>query len=320
MRILVTGPTGAIGQYVLEGLMQTDHDVCVLSLPDSLHRINFRDRIDIVMGELSDEQSLAEAVQGVDIIYHCALVGPPPAMSAEHMTHVNVLGTRNLLKHAAGRVERFVLCSSNNVYTPHRAPAMWPLLDDALREAHGNPQQTALGEALIAAEDEVFESHVRDGLEYAIMRPTVVAGRKCPFVEQMIVSILRQPETIEIQRRMWDTMQWAHGSDIAAAAILAGEHPDAANECFLVAGNEPITIYDVQALIWDIMNVGKTDNPYRDIADRNNLGLCKFEPRKLRALGWRPQVDVKSCITEVLGRLEFYSSASIKLPAHMVGD
>jgi nucleoside-diphosphate-sugar epimerase len=320
VRILVTGPTGAIGQYVLEGLMQTDHDVRVLSLPDSLHRINFRDRIEIVMGELSDDISLAEAVAGVDIIYHCALVGPPPAMSADHMNHVNVAGTRNLLRHAAGRVSRVVLCSSNNVYTPHRAPAMWPLLDDALREAHGNPQQIALGESLIAAEDAVFEAHARDDQDYAILRPTVVAGRKCPFVEQMIISILKQPGTIEVQRRMWDTMQWAHGSDIAAATLLVGEHPDAANQCFLVAGNEPITIYDVQAHIWDIMNVGKDDNPHRDIAERNNLGLCKFEPRKLRALGWAPRVDVRSCITEVLGRLEFYSSAGIKLPAHMLGD
>lgn len=320
MRILVTGPTGAIGQYVLEGLMQTDHDVCVLSLPDSLHRINFRDRIDIIMGELSDDRSLAEALEGVDIVYHCALVGPPSVMSPDQMTQVNVHGTRNLLRHAAGRVNRFVMCSSSAVYTPHDTPAMWPLEDDALREASGNPVQAAYAEVLIAAENEVLEAHARDGLEYAILRPTLVSGRKCPFVEQIIVSVLRQPETVRAQHRLWDTMQWSHGSDIAAATLLAGEHPDAANQCILVAGDEPVTMYDVQALIWDIMNVGKTDNPHRDLADRNNLGLRKFDPQKLQALGWRPDVTVKSCITEVLGRLEFYSSASIQLPAHMMGD
>lgn len=321
MKVLVTGPTGAIGQYILEVLMTTGHDVRVLALPDSMHRINFRDRIEMVPGELSDRIALDEAVDGIDVIYHAAVVSPPPAMKPETMDAINVEGTRNLLAAAAGKVKRLVFMSSNNVYTPHRSPAMWPLLDDALREAHGNPAQTQLGECLIAAEDLVFEAGAKGEIDYAVMRPTVVAGRKCPFVENMIVGILRNPDNLEMQRRMWDMMQWSHGSDIAHAAILAGEHDDARNQCFLVAGDEPITIYDVQKLMWDVMNVGREDqNPYAELAALNNLGLPKFEPRKLKALGWAPEVGVKQCIAEVLGRLEFYSSAAIKMPAHLLDE
>ncbi len=298
--------------------MTTDHDVRVFALPDSMHRINFRDRIEMVPGQLSDKIALAEAVEGVDIVYHTAVVSPPPAMKPETMDAINVEGTRNLVNACAGRVKRFVMASSNNVYTPHRSSALWPVLDDAPRMAHGNPQQAALGESLIAAEDIVFEAAAKDQIEYAILRPTVVAGRKSQFIENMVISILQNQQNLDMQRRMWDMMQWTHGSDIGHAAMLVGEDERARNECFLVAGEEPITIYDVQKLIWDIMNVGKTDNPYAEIAAQNNIGIPKFEPRKLRALGWRPKVGVKHCIAEVLGRLEFYSSAAVNIPAYML--
>lgn len=320
MKVLLTGPTGAVGQYILEVLMTTGYDVRVLSLPDSMHRSNFRDRIDMVPGQLSDRIALEEAVDGVDLVFHAALISPPPARRPEDMWAVNVEGTRNLLEVCANRVQRFVHISSNNVYTPHRSPALWPLQDDALREAHGNPQQVAVGESLIAAEDLIFEAAARGEIDYAILRPTTVAGRKCPFIEQMIISIIQERGDIEIQRRMWDQMQWAHGADIGRAAITVATHEQARNESFLVAGDEPITIYDVQRIIWDIMNVDQEDNPYADIASRNNLGLRKFNCDKLKTLGWTPQIGVRQCVAEVLGRLEFYSSAAIKMPEYLLDD
>lgn len=162
---------------------------------------------------------------------------------------------------AAGRVRRFVLVTSNNVYTPHRSPAVWPLRDDALRMAHGNPAQVALGESLIAAEDHVFEAAERGAFEHVTLRPTVIAGRSANFIDNMVIGILKETANMELQRRMWDTMQWTHGSDLARAALLTAEAPEAANQCFLVAGDTPITVYDVQRILWDILNVGPRGQP-----------------------------------------------------------
>lgn len=317
-KVLVTGPTGPVGQYILERLMTTAHDVRVLALPDSMHRINFRDRIEMVPGHLADPLSLNEALEGCEIVYHAALVSPPPALTPEHLMQVNAVGTAALAHAAAGRVKRFVLISSNNVYSPHRSPAVWPLTDDALRMAHGNPQQTALGESLIAAEDVVADIAATGGFEHATLRPTVVAGRSAGFIDNMVTGILRGNTNLDLQRRMWDTMQWIHGSDLARAAILVSEAPEAANKAFLVAGDAPVTIYDIQALLWDLMNVGRPGNPFVEIASRNNIGLRKFEPRRLKALGWSPQMGMRECLMEVLGRLEFHSSASLRLPQHLV--
>lgn len=316
--VLVTGPTGPAGQYILERLMTTNHDVRVLALPDSIHRMNFRDRIEIVPGELSDNVSLHEALDGVEIVFHAALAGAKPGLTPERQMEINGDGTKALAAAAAGRVKRFVLVTSNNVYTPHRSPAVWPLRDDALRMAHGNPAQVALGESLIAAEDHVFEAAERGAFEHVTLRPTVIAGRSANFIDNMVIGILKETANMELQRRMWDMMQWTHGTDLARAAILTAEAPEAANQCYLVAGDTPITIYDVQRILWDILNVGHDDNPYDEIAAINNLGLPKFDPAKLRALGWEPEVSVRQCLMEVVGRLEFHSSASLRLPEHMV--
>jgi len=320
VKVLVTGPTGAAGQYVLETLMTTGHSVRVLALPDTLHRVRFRDRIEMVPGELSDEVALGEAVKGIEVVFHTALISPPPVLRPETMDAVNIAGTRNLLAACADTVRRLVLVSSATVHAPHPSPAMWPLSDDALRMAHGNPQQTALGESLIGAEDLVLDASAQGRIEHTILRPTEVAGRNSAFVMAIISSILQNPDSLEVGHRMWGMMQWVHGSDIGRAALIVADHAAARNQCMLVAGAEPVTVYDVQKLMWDVMNPGRRDNPYAAIAACNNLGLPKYEPRKLAALGWAPLVGVKQCIAEVLSRLEFDTSASLRMPAHLLDE
>ncbi len=317
MKMLVTGPSGAAGQYVLEALMRTDNAVRVFALPDSMHRINYRDRIEIVPGDLADLRALDEALEGVDIVFHTALISPPPKIDPDLLEHVNVGGTRNLVAACRGKVSRFVMVSSNNVYVPHRTPDLWPLTDDAPREAHGNPAQQALGESLIRAEDSVFEASEVGAFDYVMLRPSIISGRTSPFVDNLVTQLIRNPEAAEGLRRMWDTMQWTHGADIGSAALLAADHPDLCNRCALVASEEPITAYDVLSLMWEIMNVGREDNPYAEVASRNNVGLRKFYPARLRAAGWRPRMTAKDCLREVLGRLEFYYSTAAKFPVEL---
>lgn len=320
MKVLLTGPTGASGQYILEKLMTTDHDVRVLSLPDAMHRVHFRDRIEMIPGEVNDPVALEEATDGVDLVFHAALVEPSASMNRAAMRRVNVDGTIALIEASAAHASRFVMVTSNNIYGLHRSPAMWPLTDDAPRHAHGPPQATAVAQSLIDAEDALMAAGARGDIEYAILRPTIIAGRKAPAVDRMVITALKYPGQVEMQRRILDMMQWTHGSDLASAALLAAEHPDAKNQAFIVAGHEPITMYDIQRITWDIMNVGREDNPYDEIASRNNMGICKREPQKLWSLGWQAKVSVREMIIETLGRLDFGTSESAQLPKHLIHE
>lgn len=317
MKVLITGPTSAVGQYVLEALMQTEHEVRVLALPDSMHRVLFRDRIEMVPGELSDPLALAEAVAGVERVFHCAFVGPP-FNSEARIIEVNAAGTEHLLRACAGRVDRFVMVSSAEIYQDRHDPQQWPISDATPARAPDPGPEGARVRSLVAAERAVTAAAERDGLDYAILRPTTVAGRKCREIEEMITDLIRRPESAMATHHALGALHWSHGKDVAAAALLVAEHRAARNQCFLVAGPETVTVLDVQSAIWQLMNIGRPANPYAELALQANPAHPKYVPRKLAAIGWEPRVSLLDCVGEVLARLEFYSSASIQLPEHML--
>ena len=315
MTILITGPTGPVGQYVVEQALKADEQVRVLAMPHTLHRLPYRNRIEIVPGSLANDDALAEAVRDVDIVFHTAIVSPPPARAPEELYQVNTLGTRRQLEACAGGISRFVFVGSVNVYTPHVTPDTWPVRDDAARLAHGNDQLVALGQSLIEAEDFVFEAHARYGMEYAVLRPTIVCGRTARFAEMTVRNVMRNPGQAGRIDSMWGTMQWVHGIDVARAALLAARHEAAANECFIVAGTEPVTSFSLLAELWDITNPLE-ENPFAAAAGANTPPFCKFDISKLvELLGFTPEIPLRQCLAELLGRYDFFTAASLNLPS-----
>jgi nucleoside-diphosphate-sugar epimerase len=312
--LLVTGPTGAVGQYIVEHALKADEPVRVLALPHSLHRLPYRNRVEIVPGYLGYREAVAEAVRDVEIVYHAATISPPPARPPEEMHQVNAEGTRLLLEACAGDIRRFVLISSVNVYTPHPTPDTWPVRDDAPRQPHGNPQLFAMGESLMRAEDYVFEASARYGMEYVILRPTTVCGRIARFAETVLGQLMKNPAEAASLHAMWSTMQWVHGIDVARAALLAGEQAAAKGQTFIVAGNEPVTAYSLLAELWAITN--PTDpNPFAAEAMANMPPLCKFGITKIeKLLGFRPEIPLRECLLELLGKYDFFTSSSLKMP------
>ncbi|MGA7386145.1 MAG: hypothetical protein WBW81_16050, partial [Methylocella sp.] len=66
MTILITGPTGPVGQYILEQALVADEPVRVLAQPETLHRVPYRNQITVVPGTLEDDEALAGAVRSAD--------------------------------------------------------------------------------------------------------------------------------------------------------------------------------------------------------------------------------------------------------------
>jgi UDP-glucose 4-epimerase len=124
MRILVTGGAGFIGSHLVDALVDRGEDVVVLDnfkrgRIEHIERHIDAGAITLVAGDIRDEQTLAAAIEGTELVYHLAaqsnVMGAVTDMDYSFTT--NVVGTYNVLKAAADSgVRRLVFSSSREVY------------------------------------------------------------------------------------------------------------------------------------------------------------------------------------------------------------
>lgn len=116
MKFLVTGATGFIGGAIARHLLDDGHSVRALVRPESRAKFSVEGslgRLEIAVGDLTDEASLRGAVEGVDGVFHVAAVYSYWHRDPSATYRVNVDGTERLLKLAkAAGVARVVVTST----------------------------------------------------------------------------------------------------------------------------------------------------------------------------------------------------------------
>lgn len=71
MKILVAGATGYIGGRLVPRLLEAGHEVrCVARRPGKLDTLPWRDRVDVVQGDVLEPESLKEAAAGCDAAFY----------------------------------------------------------------------------------------------------------------------------------------------------------------------------------------------------------------------------------------------------------
>jgi len=121
-KYLVTGGAGFIGSNIVEELVRRGEKVSVIDSFITGSRENlapFRNRIELIEGDIRDRKALVKALKGVDYVIHqAALRSVPKSVDDPFTTNdINVFGTLNLLvaSKAAG-VKRVVYASSSSAY------------------------------------------------------------------------------------------------------------------------------------------------------------------------------------------------------------
>jgi UDP-N-acetylglucosamine 4,6-dehydratase/5-epimerase len=146
-RILVTGGSGTIGSRLVDRLVGLEPDVVRVFGRDETkqfyQRHRFRDRPDVrfLIGDIRDRDRLARAMEGIDIVFHCAAL--KHVESGEYnpfeATQTNVVGTQNVIDAClAAEAGTMILTSSDKAANPTSVMGASKLLAEKLVSAATN--------------------------------------------------------------------------------------------------------------------------------------------------------------------------------------
>ncbi|NIU62460.1 MAG: NAD-dependent epimerase/dehydratase family protein, partial [Pseudomonas stutzeri] len=124
MKALVTGGAGFIGRHLVEALREAGHAVRALDLRLPSGGWTADSGCEFIRGSVADPDLVAQAVRGVEVVYHLAWTFlawrayPEPRPDEEwREIQDNLLGTLNLLQGAlAAGVRHFLFSGSAVVY------------------------------------------------------------------------------------------------------------------------------------------------------------------------------------------------------------
>ncbi|MCM1985205.1 NAD-dependent epimerase/dehydratase family protein [Lyngbya confervoides] len=117
MKALVTGANGFTGSHLVRRLRARGDAVVAYVRPTSnLSRLEGCD-LDLAYGQITDQSSLLQAMEGVDQVFHIAAYVELGLVNAQQMDRVNVAGTQAVLAAAqASGVKRMLHCSTIGIY------------------------------------------------------------------------------------------------------------------------------------------------------------------------------------------------------------
>ncbi|UMY62928.1 polysaccharide biosynthesis protein [Pseudomonas sp. LS.1a] len=149
--LMITGGTGSFGNTVLKRFLNTNVKEIRVFSRDEKKQEDMRiamsnDKVKFYIGDVRDYQSVAEAMVGVDYIFHAAALKQVPSCEFYPMEAVktNVIGTENVLNAAiANGVKRVVVLSTDKAVYPINAMGISKAMAEKLMVAKSRmiPQQ-----------------------------------------------------------------------------------------------------------------------------------------------------------------------------------
>lgn len=173
MKILVTGGTGFVGRHVVERLLDRECDVRLLVRPTSRLPAEWRDRVEVFVGNLGDHGLIGSAVSTCDTVVNIASTMGGSRAEIERAT---VAGSRKLFAEAQSQgVSRLVHVSSIGVLPMGKAHRGQPLPEEPLYESEAQ-YTTDYVFGKIATEMAALELAAKSEVSVAVLRPGIVFG------------------------------------------------------------------------------------------------------------------------------------------------
>lgn len=241
MRVLVTGSTGFLGGHLIEEMAKGPHvPVCAHRRGSDTRKIDDLG-LEKVVFDLTDRDSMLQALKGVDAVVHLAAYYTFTGKK-EMYEKVNVKGTGDLLEACQqASVRRFIYCSSTEAMGPISSP---PGDEDSPL----NPQYE-YGRSKARAEELVRAS----GLDWTILRPSGIYGpSNVDDVAYYFITSFKGFASKFIIGSGKNYIQFVHVKDVVQGFIKALDRPASIKGTYIITQARPYTYEEVYRILANI--------------------------------------------------------------------
>jgi UDP-glucose 4-epimerase len=302
MKYLVTGGAGFIGSHIVRGLLRQGAEVRVFDNFSSGKRENLgRLDVEIIEGDLRDASRVAEAVRGVEVIFHeAAFVSVPESMEKpQECFDVNITGTSVLFEAArkAG-VKRAVIASSAAVYGDSTA---MPLVEDTLlRQLSPYAVSKRVTEMYAELYTRSFDFEVVALRYFNVYGPRQRPDSMYAAAVPIFIRRLLDNKPITIFGDGGQSRDLINVRDVVQANLLAARHPAAPGQIFNVCTGVETRLLDLLDILYGIFpdapmhihSEPRAGDIYRSIGTpKKAMDILEFRPQVTLAEGVKEAVD-----------------------------
>lgn len=221
MRVAIIGGTGFVGKYLVDALLDRGHKVTALVRPGSEGKLQPRDCVRKIAGDLDDKAAIAEALEGSQaVIYNVGLLRefPRRGITFEQAQYRGVVDTVEAARKAG--VPRLLLMSAIGAKDP------------------GTKYQATKRRA---------EKHaLASGLDVTVLRPSVIFGDPRGTME-FATQLRRDMVTPPLPAVAFPGVRLSpvHVEDVAAAFVAALADDATIGRTIELAGPEILTWHEI---------------------------------------------------------------------------
>lgn len=189
--LMITGGTGSFGNAVLDRFLNSDiEEIRIFSRDEKKQedmRIKYKsDKLNFVIGDIRDFDSINNAMRGVDYLFHAAALKQVPSCEFYPMEAIktNLLGAENVLEAAAANnVKKVVVLSTDKAVYPINSMGMSKALmeklaiskarDKRVKDNNGTICATRYGNVMASRGSIIplFIEQIKSGLPLTVTNP-----------------------------------------------------------------------------------------------------------------------------------------------------
>ena len=314
--VLVTGAGGFIGSHLVEALATRGAAVRAFVRYTSRADIGLLaflpkpvlDGVEIIAGDLRDQDAVRRAVEDVDLIFHLgALIAIPYSyLHPAEVVETNVMGTLNILLAARDLgIPRMVHTSTSEVYgSALRVP---------IDEGHPLQGQSPYSASKIGADKLAESFYSAYDLPVVTVRPFNTYGprQSARAVIPTIISQVLTRDRLHIGRL--DTRRdFTFVDDTVTGFLKAAEAQGVDGDLFNLGTGEDVTIQEIIDTVFTITGVQLPiiQQEVRMRPDKSEVTrLLSDNHKAAQTLGWVPTVDLEAGLRRTVAWIEEHLDA-----------